>query len=316
MGRVCLLSRSAVLMMLSCEIAGRYSVIIVPDMAERSAFDVAVRDCSGIIHVASATMPSPDPNEVIVPSIAGAINALESATKEASIKRFVLAGSVAAAVSQDRGVRNEISSTDWNMLDFDDAWAPPPYDYSRVAAVAASSKMQTEAGVWRWFKKNKPYFALNTGQLPLSSSIDLILTPYPIVLPDTLFGPTLDPTAPLPPSTALLKLLHQNRNFSCPPSHAVDVTDAALLHVAALMLRDVTQQRIFAASTPWNVQSLAQLLQGLYPKKQIGTNVPQCETDLTVFAEKVKGEELLRRMGRKGWTGLETSVQRAMGGVV
>ena len=33
--------------------------------------------------------------------------------------------------------------------------------------------------------------------------------------------------------------------------------------------------------------------------------------DLTVFREAPRAEELLRRMGRQGWTDLETSVERS-----
>ena len=129
--------------------AGRYTTSIIQDMAKQFAFDIAVRGCSGVIHVASVTKASPDPDEIITPSIAGAINALEAAAREAGVKRFVYCSSVAAAVSHDRGVRNEITSESWNMLDFEDAWAPPPYQADRLRPVQASSKMQTEAAVWR-----------------------------------------------------------------------------------------------------------------------------------------------------------------------
>jgi nucleoside-diphosphate-sugar epimerase len=132
-------------------------------MAVQNAFDIAVRECCGIVYLASVTTMSPVPDEVITPSIAGAINALESATKDANVTRFVLCSSIAAAVSHDRGVRNEITSESWNMLDFDDAWAKPPYEQRRAVAVAASAKMQTEAAVWRWFARKRPYFSINTG---------------------------------------------------------------------------------------------------------------------------------------------------------
>lgn len=144
---------------------GRYTTAIIQDMAKQYAFDIAVRGCSGVIHVASVTSMSPNPNEVITPSIAGATNALEAANKEPNVKRFVYCSSVAAAVSHDRGVRNEISSDSWNMLDFDDAWAPPPYDLDRARSVYASSKMQTEAALWRWYGRRKPLFTLNTGKV-------------------------------------------------------------------------------------------------------------------------------------------------------
>ena len=94
---------------------GRYTPVSIPDMARQDAFDIAVRGCSGVVHVASVTSMSPDPNGVITPSIAGALNALEAAAKESAVRRVVYCSSVAAAVSHDRGVRNEITSDSWNM---------------------------------------------------------------------------------------------------------------------------------------------------------------------------------------------------------
>jgi hypothetical protein len=93
----------------------------------------------------------------------------------------------------------------------------------------------------------------------------------------------------------------------------VDVQDSALLHVAALILPDIKSQRIFAVSTPWNIQSITQLLQGLYPERgiQSGLDVEDLGVDMTVFKDTGKAEELLRRMGRQGWTDLETSVERS-----
>lgn len=143
---------------------GCYSTAIIQDMSKQWAFDIAVRGCVGIVHVASVMTMSPNPTEVITPSIAGAINALEAAHKEINLKRFVLCSGVGAAVSCYRSERNEITSESWNMLDFEDAWAPEPYEDSRAHAVAASSKMQTEAAVWRWYNRRKPQFVLNTGE--------------------------------------------------------------------------------------------------------------------------------------------------------
>ena len=143
---------------------GRYTTAIIQDMSKQYAFDIAIRGCVGIVHVASVTTTSSNPNEVITPSIAGAINALEAAHKEINLRRFVLCSSASAAVSCYRGERNEVTSESWNMLDFEDAWAQEPFDDGRVHAVAASSKMQTEAAVWRWYNRRKPRFILNTGQ--------------------------------------------------------------------------------------------------------------------------------------------------------
>ena len=143
--------------------AGRYTTAVIPDMAVKHAFDIAVRSCAGVIHVASVTSMNANPNEVVTPSIAGALNALEAAALEPSVKRFVYCSSVAAAISHERGYRNEVTSQSWNMLDFNDAWSPPPYEEDRALSVYGASKMQTEAAVWRWYELKRPGFTLNAG---------------------------------------------------------------------------------------------------------------------------------------------------------
>ena len=144
--------------------AGRYTTAVIPDMVPQGAFDLAARGCSGVIHVASNTSFSPDPNVVIPPSIAGAVNALEAAAKEPQVKRFVYCSSVSAAVNSGTGVRNHVTSDSWNMSAFSKAWEPPPYEDDRCWAVYCSSKMQTEQAVWRWYKERRPQFVLNAGK--------------------------------------------------------------------------------------------------------------------------------------------------------
>ena len=131
------------------------------------------------------------------------------------------------------------------------------------------------------------------------------------MLPDTLWGRVLDlEHQGYPSSVGILKSIYDGGPSAFLPCYSVDVQDSALLHVAALTFPDVKGQRIFAASTPWNSQSIVQLLKGLFPQRDIPEEVPDLGVDLTVFKEAGKAEELLRRMGKKGWTDLETSVER------
>lgn len=76
------------------------------------------------------------------------------------------------------------------------------------------------------------------------------------------------------------------------------------------MLPDVRGQRIFAAGSPYNINSILQLLRGLYPSKVFEGDISDHGVDLTVFKDAPKAEELLRRMGKQGWTDIETSVSR------
>lgn len=134
-------------------------------MSIAGAFDEAVQGCAGVIHVASVTTMSADPNELVLPTIAGAFNALEAAANEASVVRFVYTSAVSATISQDRSKCVEIGSESWNIEDVNRAWAPPPYEEDRAVAVLASSKMQTEAVVRHWHARRKPSFEINTGKL-------------------------------------------------------------------------------------------------------------------------------------------------------
>ena len=64
------------------------------------------------------------------------------------------------------------------------------------------------------------------------------------------------------------------------------------------------------------MQSITQLLRSLYPERGIGDGegLQDLGVDLTVFRESGLAEGLLRRMGRAGWTDLETSVERSCEG--
>lgn len=86
--------------------------------------------------------------------------------------------------------------------------------------------------------------------------------------------------------------------------------DSALLHVAALILPDVTDRRIFAVNCPYNINSILTLLRALYPHRIVEGDVSDHGVDTTIYREAGYAEELLRRMGRKGWTDIEVSVGR------
>lgn len=90
----------------------------------------------------------------------------------------------------------------------------------------------------------------------------------------------------------------------------MDVQDSALLHVAALILPDVRGERIFAACTPYNINSIMQLLRLLFPDRVLEGDVSDHGVDLTIFKHMPRAEALLKRMGKEGWTDIETSIGR------
>ena len=80
--------------------------------------------------------------------------------------------------------------------------------------------------------------------------------------------------------------------------------------MAALILPDVRGQRLFAVESPYNINSILQLLCMIYPNKVFNGDVSDHGIDLTVFKEAPYAEGLLKRMGKEGWTDLETSLSR------
>ena len=56
--------------------------------------------------------------------------------------------------------------------------------------------------------------------------------------------------------------------------------------------------------------SLQQLVRGLFPHRKIEGDAGDTGVDQTYFKEAERAEEMLRRMGKKGWTDIETSVER------
>ncbi len=128
----------------------RFTKVVVPDMSAEDAFKEAIKDCKGVVHCAAVTQLNPDPDYVITPTIAGALNLLDAASV-AGVQRFVFTSGVASAVSHDREEVQEVSCQTWNMPVFNEAWAPAPYSEEKLLAVRDSMKLQTEAAVWRWY---------------------------------------------------------------------------------------------------------------------------------------------------------------------
>lgn len=179
--------------------AGAFTTAIVPDVVPRGSLHVAVQGCAGVVHCCSVMSFSSDPTQVITPTIAGALNALEAAAEESHVKRVVYCSGSVAAVSSGTGTRTEVTSESWNMSAFLTAWQPPPYEDDRAWSVYASSKLQTEQAVWRWYTDHRPHFTLNTGIYLITttecfgSSRPQTDESFNAVLPGTLWGKQLSP---------------------------------------------------------------------------------------------------------------------------
>lgn len=94
-----------------------------------------------------------------------AVNALKTATKEPSVKRFVYTSSSMAAYTPKNNEPMNITTDTWNYETVREAWTPPHDNTSKAYAVYGASKTQAEQELWRWWhghRSERPDFAVNS----------------------------------------------------------------------------------------------------------------------------------------------------------
>ncbi|MBE7181519.1 MAG: hypothetical protein INR71_09990 [Terriglobus roseus] len=245
----------------------------------------------------------PDPN-IVVPAVVDATtNALKSAFKEPSVKRFVLTSSSTAAYSPDEGNDKPLKVTvdTWNDSVVEAAWAPPPYTADRGFVTYSASKTQGEQALWKYYKEHaaeKPGFVVNS------------------VLPNMNTGLILNLEHQSTRSTVgFLKPVWDGEPAKhtgmIPPQFYVDVQDCARLHVAALLLPDVREERVFAFATPFNVNTELAAFRKIRPGRKFVDDLPDVPVHLAEVPND-RAEELLRKVGRKGWVPMEESFENML----
>jgi nucleoside-diphosphate-sugar epimerase len=279
-----------------------FETIIVADMKVPQAFKGLLVECEGVAHVASDLSFSSDPNVVITGCVNGIKSILEEARSTPSIERFVYTSSSNAATRPLVGEARHVNSASWNEDISEVAWAPPPYEPERAYAVYAASKVACERAAWDFMRERRPNFAFNT------------------VLPNYTSGILLQPLSiPGVGSTArwvrdvfdhpfeegfVTKLRDQD------PQWQVDVEDIAKLHLAALTMNDVQNERLFGFAHRFNYNNFLQAFRALAPKREFAADEPGQQQPSTTI-DNARSVELLRRYGADRWVPFEESVRRS-----
>ncbi|KAL7940088.1 hypothetical protein V8C42DRAFT_356483 [Trichoderma barbatum] len=238
----------------------------------KGSFELVQADAAAVIHTASVMSFDPDPNKVIPFAVSFAVNALQAAYKEPSVKRFVFTSSSAAAVISSPEIPvATITEDSWTDFIVDAAWAETPYNPERGMVTYAASKNQAEKAVWKFHKENyqkRPDLTVNT------------------VLPNFNFGKSLD---------------REKQEYY------IDVDDAGRLHVAAAVLPKVEDQRIFGFAGRFNWDTVLDIFRKHVPGRKFPDKFSGGE-DGNEIIPRGKAEQLLRDLGRPGWTSLEESI--------
>ncbi|KAF5640148.1 aldehyde reductase II [Fusarium sp. NRRL 25303] len=279
---------------------GNFELVAVPDLTDDKALTGAAKGTAVIAHTASIMTMDADPNNVIPAVINFAVAAIKAAYAASSVKRFVFTSSSSAAVVSQRDVPGvKVTEESWSEGAIKKAWADPPYTPDRRGAVYAASKAQAEQAIWKYHKEHhseKPELVVNT------------------VLPNFNWGPSIDPNPEhqgYPSSSGLPVLLFKGQvtpfHSLIVPQYYIDVEDTGRLHVAAAVFDHVKEQRIFGFAGRFSWDAILDILRKNFPNRTFPENFSGGE-DPNEIEPRDKAEQLLKDLGRPGWTTLEESI--------
>ncbi|KAM0244213.1 hypothetical protein ACHAP5_006425 [Fusarium lateritium] len=277
---------------------GNFELVQLGDMTDEDAMKKVAQDVSVIAHTASIMSLDPNPNNVIPGAIAGAVSALKAAYAVPSVKRFVLTSSSSAAVvslPDTPGVT--VTEESWSEGAVKKAWSDPPYERERAGAVYAASKNQAEKAVWDYHKEHR------------SEKPDLVVN---TVLPNFNWGRSIDPVNQgFPSSSSFVIQLYQGNvtpiHNVIVPQYYIDVDDTGRLHVATALFDHLKDQRIFGFAGRFNWDEILGIMRKHYPDREFPDNFSGGR-DANEIKPAEKAEQLLKDMGRPGWTSLEDSI--------
>ena len=251
----------------------------------------AVKGVSGIIHLASIVTFSDNPDEVIPPTVKGALNVVTSATREPAVKSVVYTSSSTAALLPQPNKKIKVTTETWNDEVINAANGSNPDAFS----VYGASKTEAERAIWKVAKETNPPFQVAA------------------VLPNANFGPIIEPNGEEKSVTSqwLLKLWNGDDSvFEVPPQWLVDVRDTARLHVAALIDPSCNGQRIFAFAHPFTWNDLLAIMRKVSPEKtfiedrDVGRDLSEIPNE--------EAENLLRKHYGHGFTPVEETIRAAI----
>ncbi|KAJ9621827.1 hypothetical protein H2204_011743 [Knufia peltigerae] len=281
--------------------SGALDLVAVPDLGVADAYDEAIKGVSAVLHIAYVTKISPDPNEVITPSVVGVRSILEAALQESSrsgssIKEIVFTSSAVATSPLSQHVDNgAVDRTSWNDAALEAAWARgPPYEMSQVMVNYPASKVAAEKEVWKFVQDRNDKIPFNVN----------------VVSPAGIIGEPLNRKHIKGQANWIVHAYKGNKVVmdAMQASFYADVKDVALVHVAAVLDPEVKNARLqtWGRSTHWN--DVLGILRKLSPGKLFIDDYPD-PYHLKVSVDQSESLALLKKWADKNdWTSLEDSI--------
>ncbi|KAI1751833.1 hypothetical protein F4782DRAFT_540643 [Xylaria castorea] len=245
--------------------AGRFELVVVPDIKVPGAFDEAVKGVQAIAHLATPVVfDTGDVEYVIGTAVQGSLSILESALEIASeekeeeqrLKSFVMISSVAAVRMNIPGPVT-FTEKDWNTQA--EAAVKEAGDDAFGHIIYAASKVASERAVWNWVEEKKPPFVAT------------------VLCPTWVAGPPLYlPSSPesIAETASFVWKVFSGQDFPAGPAGYgthVDVRDVARMTEWASSHPEVTGGERYIVGGNGNVgvpQAAADILREAYPERQ------------------------------------------------
>lgn len=278
-----------------------FELVQVPDISTPGAFDEALKDVNGVVHTAMNMEMNPQNQGVIDDTINSNLYLLEAAVKVPSVKSVVITSSLVACALPTTGEPYKIDSTTWNTDAIEktaEPWDGQGNPRWHGIVLYGTAKARSEQAAFAWVREHKPSFSFNT------------------VVPNVNFGIAISPeNMSYRSSAAVIDAVvkgYPDAPSILPSQWYVDVEDTALLHLAALTLDDVNNERLLAFGGRYCWTVILEILHRRFPGKVLLKNVRESAVD----AGEVKNErsaEVLRKMGKlEGFTSLEETLVKGV----
>ncbi|OQU95255.1 hypothetical protein CLAIMM_01488 [Cladophialophora immunda] len=281
----------------------RFELVEVPDISSPGAFAEAIKGVDGIAHVAMNMDMDPHHHAVIEDTINANLHLLAAAAREPSVKSVVITSSSAACAIPTTGAAYKIDPTTWNTAAIEQTsrpWNGEGNPRWHGLLLYGASKARGEQEAFAWVRAHNPPFSFNT------------------VVPNVNFGTAVAPAAMGYRSTAAV-IDAAVKGYAAapsilPPQWYVDVEDTALLHLGALTLADVRDERLLAFAGRFSWSQILGILHRRYPRDKILLESVGDEPVVDAGeVDNARSVEVLRKMGKpQGFTSLEDTLVKAV----
>ncbi|PNP55557.1 hypothetical protein FNYG_15471 [Fusarium nygamai] len=278
-----------------------FELVEVPDISTPGAFDEALQGVDGVAHMAMNMDMNPQNQGVIDDTINSNLYLLEAAAKVPSVRSVVITSSLAACALPTTGEPYKIDSTTWNTDAIDktsEPWDGQGNPRWHGIVLYGAAKARSEQAAFSWVSEHRPSFSFNT------------------VVPNVNFGIAISPeNMGYRSSAAVIDAVV--KGYPEAPSILasqwyVDVEDTALLHLAALTLDDVNNERLLAFGGRYCWTVILEILHRRFPGKVLLKDIKQSAVDAGEV-DNQRSVEVLRKMGKlEGFTGLEETLVKAV----